>query len=51
MEGYSSEDGIASIEAKLDLLIHHLNQRIQNDSLMEQRVLPYQGSSTPTFQK
>ena len=28
MEEYSSEDGIASIEAKLDFLIHHLNQRI-----------------------
>ena len=52
MEEYSSEDGIASIEAKLDFLIHHLNQRIQNDSLMEQEVLPYdQVSSTPTFQK
>ena len=48
---YSSEDGIASIEAKLDFLIHYLNQRIKNDSLMEQEVLPYQGSSTPTFQK
>ena len=41
MEEYSSEDGIASIEAKLDFLIHHLNQIIQNDSLMEQGVLPY----------
>ena len=51
MEEYSSEDGIASIEAKLDFLIHHLNQRIQNDPLIEQGVLPYQGSSTPTFQK
>ena len=51
MEEYSSEDGIASIEAKLDFLIHHLNQRIKNDPLMEQGVLPYQGSSTPTFQK
>ena len=51
MEEYSSEDGIASIETKLDFLIHHLNQRIQNDPLMEQGVLPYQGSSTPTFQK
>ena len=51
MEEYSSEDEIASIEAKLDFLIHHLNQRIQNDSLMEQGVLSYQGSSTPTFQK
>ena len=51
MEEYSSEGGIASIEAKLDFLIHHLNQRIQNESLMEQGVLPYQGSSTPTFQK
>ena len=35
MEEYSSEDGIAAIEAKLDFLIHHLNQRIQNDPLME----------------
>ena len=51
MEKYSSEDGIASIEAKIDFLIHHLNQRIQNDSLMEQGVLPYQMSSTLTFQK
>ena len=51
MEEYSSEDGIASIEAKLDFLIHHLNQRIHNDSFMKQGVLPYQGSSTPTFQK
>ena len=51
MEEYSSDDGIASIEAKLDFLIHHLNQRIQNDSLMEQGVLPYQGSSTLTFKK
>ena len=51
MEEYSSAYGIASIEAKLDFLIHHLNQRIQNESLMEQGVLPYQGSSTPTFQK
>ena len=51
MEEYSSEDGIASIEAKLDFLIHHLNPRIQNDSLMEQGVIPYQGSSTPTFKK
>ena len=51
MEEFSSEDGIDSIEAKLDFLIHHLNQRIQNDSLMEQGVLPYQGSSTPIFKK
>ena len=51
MEKYSSEDGIASIEAELDFLIHHLNQRIQNDSLMELGVLPYQMSSTLTFQK
>ena len=51
MEEYSSEDGIASIAAKLDFLIRHLNQRIHNDSLMEQGVLPYQRSSTITFQK
>ena len=30
--------------------MHHLDPRIHNDSLMEQRVLPYQGSSNPTFQ-
>ena len=41
MKEYSSEYGIASIEAKLDFLIHHLNQRIQNYSLMVQGVLPY----------
>ena len=51
IEKYSSEDGIASIEAKLNFLIHHLSQRIQNDSLMEQGVLPYQMSSTLTFKK
>ena len=51
MEEYSSEDGIASIEAKLDFLIHHFNQRIQNDSLIEQIVLPYQGSLPPHFKK
>ena len=51
MEEYSSEDGIASIEAKLDFLIYHLNQRILNDPLMKQGLLSYQGSSTPTFQK
>ena len=50
MEEYSSEDGIASIEAKLDFLIHQLDQRIHNDSLMEQGILPYQGSATLTFQ-
>ena len=64
------------LEAKLDLLVHHLNQRSNNDSNMEQRVfaecgfwyqdnlvyenqscmpiipqlMPYQGSSNPTFQ-
>ena len=31
-------DRFASIESKLDLLIHHLDQRIHNDSLMEQGV-------------
>ena len=36
MEEYSREDRLASIEAKLDLLIHHLNQRSNNDSNMEQ---------------
>ena len=51
MEEYSREDRLASIEAKLDFLIHHLDPRIHNESLMEQGVLPYQGSSNPTFKK
>ena len=51
MEEYSREDRLASIEAKLDFLIHHLEPRIHNDSLMEQGVLPYQESSNPTFQE
>ena len=51
MEEHSIEDRFASIEAKLDLLLHHLDPRIHNDSLMEQGVLPYQGSSNPTFQE
>ena len=38
MEEYSRANILASMEAKLDLLIHHLDQRIQNDSLMEQGV-------------
>ena len=36
MEEHSIVDGVASIEAKLDLLIHHLDKRIHNDSPMEQ---------------
>ena len=51
MEEHSIEDRFASIEAKLELLLHKLDQRIHNDSLMEHGVLPYQGSSNPTFQK
>ena len=51
MEEYSREDRLASIEAKLDFLIHHLDPRIHNDSLMEQGLLPYQGSSNSTFQE
>ena len=51
MEVHSIEDIFASIEAKLELLLHKLDQRIHNDSLMEQGVLPYQGSSNPTFQE
>ena len=51
MEEHSIEDRFASIEAKLELLLHKLDQRIHNDSLMEQGVLPYQGSSNPTFQE
>ena len=49
MEEHSIEDRFASIEAKLELLLHKLDQRIHNDSLMEQGVLPYQGSSNPHF--
>ena len=48
-EEHSIEDRFSSIEAKLELLLHQLDQRIHNDSLMEQGVLPYQGSSNPTF--
>ena len=51
MEEHSIEDRFASIEAKLELLLHKLDQRIHNDSLMEQGVLPYQVSSNPTFQE
>ena len=51
MEEHSIEDRFASIEAKIELLLHKLDQRIHNDSLMEQGVLPYQGSSNPTFQE
>ena len=51
MEEHSIEDRFASIEAKLELLLHKLDQIIQNESLMEQGVLPYQMSSTLTFQK
>ena len=36
MEKYSIEDRLTSIEAKLEFLIHHLDPRIHNDSLMEQ---------------
>ena len=50
-EEYSRENRLASIEAKFDFLIHHLYPRIHNDSLMEQRVLPYQRSSNPIFQE
>ena len=38
MKEYSREDRLAFLEAKLDLLVHHLNQRSYNDSNMEQRV-------------
>ena len=51
MEEHSIEDRVASTEAKLDLLLHQLDQRIHHDSLMEQGVVPYQGSSHPTFQE
>ena len=36
--GIFKTDRLSFVEAKLDLLIHHLNQRIHNDSLMEQGV-------------
>ena len=51
MEEFSREDRLASIEAKLNFLSHHLDPRIHNDSLMEQGVLPYQGSLNLTFQE
>ena len=51
MEKHSIEDRFTSIDAKLDLLLHRLDQRVHNDSLMEQRVLPYQGSSNSTFKE
>ena len=51
MKEYSRKNRLASIEAKLDFLIHHLYPRIHNDSLMEQGVLPYQGSSNPTIEE
>ena len=51
MEEHSIEDRFVSIEAKLELLLHKLDQRIHNDSLMELGVLPYQGSLTLTFKK
>ena len=51
MEEHSIEDSFSSIEAKLDLLLHQLGQRIHNYSLMEQGVLSYQGSSNPTFKE
>ena len=36
MEEHSIEDRFASIEATLELLLHKLDQRIHNESLMEQ---------------
>ena len=51
MEEYSIEDRFAFIEAKLDFLIYHLDPRIHNNSLKDQGVLPYQGSSNSTFQE
>ena len=35
MEEYSRVDRLASIETKLDLLIHHLDPRLHNESFME----------------
>ena len=35
MEEYSIADRVVFIEAKYVLLIHHLDQRIHNDLLME----------------
>ena len=39
MEEHSLPDRVASIESKLDLLVHHFDKRIHNDSPMEQGVL------------
>ena len=38
MEEYSRVYRLASIKAKLDLIINHLDPRIHHDSLMEQEV-------------
>ena len=38
MEEYSREDRLAAIQAKLDLLVHHLNKRSNNETNMEQGV-------------
>ena len=38
MEKYSRKYRLASIESKIDLLVHHLNQRSDNDSNIEQGV-------------
>ena len=51
MEEHSIKDRFSFIEAKLELLLYKLDQRIHNDSLMEQGVLPYKGSLNPTFQE
>ena len=52
MEEYSREDTLASIEAKLDFLIHHLDPRItMTHSWNKEYCLIYQGSSNPTFQE
>ena len=51
MEEHSVEDRFTSIEAKLYLHLHQKYQIIYNDSLMEQGVLPYQGSSNSIVQE
>ena len=43
MEEYSREDRLASIQAKLDLLVHHLNKRSNNETNMEQGVFAEYG--------
>ena len=51
MKEHSIEDSFSSIEAKLNLPLHKLGQIMHNDSVMEQGVLPYHGSSNSTIEE